>query len=131
VKKDINLKCIPGQKRNFSSLVYLEIIGSTGMNPEEQTLPLSFSLEQNYPNPFNPETIINYSLPISCHTVLNIYDILGQKVKTLVNEIRPAGKHFISWDGLNDDGSPVSSGVYFYVISASQNTGMKKMMLIH
>ncbi|RMG37064.1 MAG: hypothetical protein D6732_07365, partial [Methanobacteriota archaeon] len=87
---------------------------------EETSYPIDgFELEQNYPNPFNPVTNIDFSLPHAspqgqARITLHVYDIVGQKVKTLVDGTLPAGNHSVQWDGTNDDGQPVASGVYFY-----------------
>ncbi|MFQ6031911.1 MAG: S8 family serine peptidase [Candidatus Zixiibacteriota bacterium] len=93
-------------------------------------LPTSFSLSQNYPNPFNPTTEFSIDLPSPTQVSFVIYNIAGQKVKTLVDETLPAGHRTIIWDGTNDEGEDVSSGIYFYRAVAGENMVVKKMMLL-
>lgn len=93
-------------------------------------LPTSFSLEQNYPNPFNPTTEIAFALPTDSYVELNVFNILGQKVTTLVAGDMPAGNHVFTWEGTDSDGGSVASGIYFYRISADNFTAAKKMMLL-
>ena len=93
-------------------------------------LPGSFQLAQNYPNPFNPSTEISFSLPSNSHVELDIYNVLGQKVKSLVSGELTAGEHTVMWDGQNASGATVSSGVYFYRIAAGDFTDTKKMMML-
>lgn len=92
--------------------------------------PKRFELKQNYPNPFNPTTPITLSLPEDVAVNLQIYDITGRKVRSLVNEQLPAGVHQIAWDGRNDDGAQVSSGVYIYRVQAGKFTQNRKMVLM-
>jgi hypothetical protein len=92
---------------------------------EDTQLPIEFKLSQNYPNPFNPTTTISYSLPEPSYVVLEIYNILGQKTKTLVSEHQEAGNHTVVWQA-ND----ISSGMYFYRIVAGDHTESKKMLLL-
>ncbi|MCD6161791.1 MAG: T9SS type A sorting domain-containing protein [candidate division Zixibacteria bacterium] len=87
--------------------------------------PESFALMQNYPNPFNMETTISYSLPEEAVAVIDIYDVLGQKVETLVNQQQPAGQYRVVWHA-NDK----SSGVYFYKIQAGKHAETKRMVLL-
>jgi len=94
------------------------------------SLPISFSLEQNYPNPFNPTTEIAFALPTDSYVELNVFNILGQKVTTLVSGDMPAGNHVFTWDGTDSDGGSVASGIYFYRISSDDFTAAKKMMLL-
>jgi hypothetical protein len=96
----------------------------------ELQAPAAFALAQNYPNPFNPETQISYSLPQDAHVVLTIFNIMGQKVKTLVDELQDAGYKSIHWDGKNDNGSQVASGIYFYRIQAGEYSQTKRMVLL-
>jgi hypothetical protein len=132
---------------NFYSLAGVTISGkgSYTFNEEKPLLlkrltggiPLTFGLLQNYPNPFNPLTVIRYQLPVSSRVTLKIYNILGQEVKTLVDQIQDAGYQSVEWNGINNIGTQLTSGVYFYRLSAvsarnSNNifTIVKKMMFI-
>ncbi len=97
---------------------------------ENQVIPENFKLEQNYPNPFNPSTIISYSLPVNSFVAIKIYDVLGRKLKTLVNSSIAAGKHQIVFNGEN-----FASGIYFYQLEAKSRNGKnsvltKKMVLL-
>jgi hypothetical protein len=92
--------------------------------------PAEFELTQNYPNPFNPETKIKYALKRTGHVTLNIYNILGEKVKTLLDRDQSAGFYQIDWDGKNDIGKPVSSGIYLYKLEVNGFSEAKKMLLL-
>jgi hypothetical protein len=85
---------------------------------EGDQLPREFGLSQNYPNPFNPATAIQYALPGAAEVKIEIYNILGQKVRDLVDESQDAGYKMIHWDGKDRDGKEASSGIYFYRIVA-------------
>jgi hypothetical protein len=87
-------------------------------------------LKTNYPNPFNPTTTINYSLKENAKVELIIYNIKGQKVKTLVNEILPAGEHSIIWDGRDSNDKRVGSGIYFYKMKTNNFEKTKKMIML-
>ena len=91
----------------------------------EPELPREFSLGQNYPNPFNPSTEINFALPTACDVSLEIYNITGQRVTTLVDAYLEAGQHSVLWDAWSN-----ASGVYFYRLTAGEFTETKKMMLL-
>jgi hypothetical protein len=95
-----------------------------------QRLPLVFAVEQNYPNPFNPTTTIKYAIPHDEHVVIEVYNIVGQKVRTVVNEQQKAGRHAALWQSDNDVGQKVGSGVYFYRVTAGDNTVVRKMLLV-
>jgi hypothetical protein len=95
-----------------------------------KNLPKEFALKQNFPNPFNPVTKIQYEIPTRSHVSLNIYNVLGQKVKTLVNTDQEAKSYSAQWDGTSDTGSKVASGIYFYKIEAGSFTQTKKMILM-
>ncbi|HEQ98412.1 MAG TPA: T9SS type A sorting domain-containing protein [candidate division Zixibacteria bacterium] len=96
----------------------------------DDQLPQDFRLEQNFPNPFNPETVIEYSLSSDEFVELSVYNVLGQRIATLVNSQKPAGKHFARWDGSNETGTQVSSGLYLYVIKIRDYVEKKKMVLL-
>jgi PKD repeat protein len=100
---------------------------SKGTDP---TLPGGFVLNQNYPNPFNPSTSISYSLPQSATVELAIFNVLGQKIRTLTVGVQSAGDHTVEWDGTDESGLTVSSGVYFYQLEAGGFRQTKKMMLM-
>ncbi len=94
------------------------------------SLPNKYQLGQNYPNPFNPVTEIEYSLPASSRVTISINDILGRKVNTLIDEVKPAGQYIASWDGRDTNGNPVASGIYLYSIRTDRFTQTKKMLLL-
>jgi len=97
----------------------------------EPTVPLVFALHQNYPNPFNPTTTVQYDLDVASHVNLEVFNVLGQKVSTLVDDYQQEGHHAVQWDGNDDSGAPVATGVYFYRINAGDNkVETKKMMLL-
>ena len=93
--------------------------------------PENYELRQNYPNPFNPQTTIEFIIPVRKKVFLEVYDMLGQKVKTLISgEIQESGLHKISWDGTNEAGMPVASGMYVYSLKFGNFVKSKKMTLI-
>jgi len=98
-------------------------------NPTEGVLQ-SFHLFQNYPNPFNPETVIKYQLTSSSPVSLKIYNLRGQEVRTLVNEIKAAGEYEINWDGKDNFGKGVASGVYVYRLQAGEQVAVNKLTLL-
>jgi hypothetical protein len=93
-------------------------------------LPQQYDLGQNYPNPFNPTTEIEFALPKGGQVNLVVYNVLGQEVKTLVNGQMDAGSHKVQWDGTNSQGQSVSSGIYFYRLSAEQYNATRKMLML-
>ncbi len=93
-------------------------------------IPTTFSLSQNYPNPFNPSTVINYAVPKVTSVNITVYNSLGQHVKTLVNEKQGVGNYRVDWNGTDNYGNSVSSGVYFYQIKAGDFVKTHKMMLM-
>lgn len=96
----------------------------------EEKLPAQFSLSNNYPNPFNPETKIGYFIPKACQVKLEVFNILGQRVRTLVDEAQTAGKKEVTWDGKDEKGNQVASGVYFYKLETENFSQTKKMVLM-
>lgn len=98
----------------------------TGVNDNTNALPKSFAVMQNYPNPFNPATQIKFDLPVRTHVNLQVINILGQVVTTLVNDDRAAGSYTVSWNASNN-----ASGVYFYRLTTTAGySETKKMMLV-
>jgi len=96
----------------------------------QDALPTEFALKQNYPNPFNPTTSIAFDLPAEHDVRLTVYNMLGQKIRTLVNDHRAAGRYAIQWDGKDDSGHMLGSGVYFYNIQAGAFSKTAKMVLL-
>lgn len=103
--------------------VYSEVV-------EISAIPMVYDLAQNYPNPFNPETTIKFQIPNEERVILEIYNSLGEKVKTLVDGIRQPGFYELKWDGTNNNNAALSSGLYIYRISAGKYVVSKKMMLL-
>ena len=103
----------------------------TAINKDnEEILPEDFVLYQNYPNPFNPETEIRFQAPKSSNVVINIYNILGENICTLVNAQYEKGHHSVIWDGKDKFGNDVTSGIYLYKLDAGGFSQTKKMHLI-
>ena len=96
----------------------------------EAKIPTAYRLAQNHPNPFNPETTVRYDLPQGGMVHLRVYALTGQVVRTLVAEERAAGSHSATWDGTNDAGRAVASGVYLYRMEAGDYRAVRKMLLI-
>ncbi len=106
-------------------------ISTSGVDESDlNNIPNSFELEQNYPNPFNPTTNIKYGLPTKSHLTLKIYNLLGQEINTLVDQVVPAGTHETEWNGRDKTGAEVASGIYFYKLVAGDFIETKKMMLV-
>lgn len=109
-------------------LKQIDFDGTFSYSPEvmvDVTAPLEFSLSQNYPNPFNPVTVIKYTIPTDSKVLLTIYNTLGEKVATLVNEMQKAGRYEVEFNA-----SKYSSGVYFYRIESGSYVSVKKMMIL-
>ena len=106
------------------------LVPTSDVNDEKNPIPLSFELPQNYPNPFNPTTQINYQIPEDEYVSLEIYNVLGQKVKTLVNQNQTAGKHTIIWEGKDNQNQELPSGIYFYRLKTKQNVETRKMVFL-
>jgi hypothetical protein len=120
-----------GESEYQKIYVFNVVTGFTDAEDEatDQSVPDKFDLAQNYPNPFNPSTHIKYSLPVDAHVTITVYNILGQKTKSLIDEKMPAGNHSISWDGTTADSRPAASGIYFYRIETGDYTKTMKMIL--
>jgi FlgD Ig-like domain len=120
----------------FTGTVYyddvtVEVISTaTGVADGKDGLPKTYELATNYPNPFNPSTNIRYAVPHDGPVVLSIYNILGARVRTLVDNVVAAGKYSVVWDGRDDAGMTMGSGVYFYRLEAGSTQLVHKMMLL-
>jgi hypothetical protein len=100
------------------------------LSTEEELLPEVFALHNNYPNPFNPITNIRYDIPEVSDVRIDIYNLAGQRVRTLVSREHQPGRYRIKWNATNDFGSPVASGMYIYRIHAKDFVSVKKLLLM-
>lgn len=112
------------------STISPEFTGGTISWAAQKAVPDAFEVGQNYPNPFNPSTEIAYALPEGANVNVEVYNILGQRVKTLINEFQDAGNYTVTWNGDDEYGSTVASGVYFYRVTAGQYKDIKKMVMM-
>lgn len=119
-----------GAESDYSKIEVFQTDGAITDVDDINELPESFSLEQNYPNPFNPETNVRFALPEASNVTLKIYNVLGQEVRTLVNESMTAGVHNTVWNGRDNNNNEVTSGIYIYKIVAGQFVQSKKMILL-
>ncbi len=101
-----------------------------GGDPTLAALPAVTALHPNVPNPFNPVTEIRFDLAARGAVALCVFDVGGRQVRVLVNETRPAGRYKISWNGLDDSGARVASGIYFYRLDAPAFSASRKMVLL-
>jgi hypothetical protein len=115
---------------DFTITDSFDLTVTTEVEDDNNQLPAVFQLCQNYPNPFNPVTTIDYSLPRRSQVTIEIFNVLGQKVRTLLNREESAGSYQIEWPGIDDAGRPVSTGVYLYRFQAGDVVQTKKMMLL-
>jgi len=103
---------------------------ATGIAGSENALPATYFLSQNYPNPFNPTTSISFGLPAASEVRLEVFNLLGQRVRTLVKGDMEAGYKTVVWDGKDESGKAVSSGIYLYKLSATGFEKSQKMLLL-
>ena len=122
---EVNGKLVFADEENCRVLQFAYTTSPPVSVEDEDVMPTEFSLAQNYPNPFNPTTTINYNISVESHVMLKIYDILGNEVASLVNEILPAGNYKAQFDA-----SDLSTGIYIYQIIAGNFSAAKQMMLL-
>ena len=108
----------------------VSIIPEPVSDKDDPVIPLQTELHRNFPNPFNPETTIEFSLKQSGNICIEIYNIRGQRIRALVNEFMTSGTHLVVWNGLDDFGHTVGSGLYFYRMSTDEYVGVKRMTLL-
>jgi len=113
-----------------NEVAWFENTAVTGVGPGQNPLPQSFELLQNYPNPFNPATLIRYRLSRTAAVNIAVYNTLGQVVRNMVGATKPAGVHEVLWDGKDNRGVEMGSGIYFYAIRAGEFLASKKMVLL-
>jgi len=109
--------------------VYLDEGMTSTANNKISSVPEEFRLAQNYPNPFNPTTMIKFEIPEASHVKLEIYNLLGEQITTLLNEKKNAGVHEVKWDGKNKTGITMPSGIYLYILSTGEHREVRKMIL--
>ena len=109
---------------------YSEIASAIALGTDSELIPTEFALFQNYPNPFNPFTTIQFRVVDPVNVSLNIYDLSGKQIKTLVNSFKNAGKHQVVWDATNNLGQSVAAGMYIYTIQAGDFNQTRKMLLL-
>lgn len=125
-----------GRSKTYDSLApefqTYETIKELAQNRGQSSVPQRFQLFQNYPNPFNPQTVISYQLPARANVTIKIYDVLGQELRTLVNENQSAGHHSVVWDGKDKFGESMCSGIYFYQLKMDNPdlSGQTKKLLL-
>jgi hypothetical protein len=121
-----DLWAIAGTVNNgFPYLAWQDSSNGATAVAQSSTTPMTYVLRQNYPNPFNPSTTISYDLPKQSHVTIQIYDILGKEITTLVNETKNVGSYKVVWNA-----SRLSSGVYFYRMTAGSFSSVKRLLLI-
>ena len=123
-KADVNVSFVEARTGGNGALATR--LGDVSLNAK----PTEFALAQNYPNPFNPSTMISYSLPASVDVQIAVYDVLGEKIATLVSGVQEAGFHNVQWNGTDNHSLQVTSGVYFITMRAGDFSSMRKMMLL-
>ncbi|MDW7681365.1 MAG: FlgD immunoglobulin-like domain containing protein, partial [bacterium] len=132
--RENNMLSIPTENKKSGNRLFKLVIGTEeylNRNSDDIPLvPMAFELMQNYPNPFNASTTIQFSLPKRVHTKIQIFNISGQLVRTLVNKEMRGGINKIIWDGRNDHGQLLTTGLYLIRTEAAKQTAVKKMLLI-
>lgn len=127
IVKDFSVNDSPGQLWGDVELSGLP----TKIADLKNAVPGSYILNQNYPNPFNPVTTISYNLNKQARINLTVYNLMGQQVKTLVNDDQPAGNYRLLWNGLNELSQAVASGTYIYrMVVNGQTVQSRKMILV-
>ena len=119
------------RKPNFSGKLTFTVSTESGVGDNGPAVAYSYSLGQNFPNPFNPATKVPYTLARKSEVNVSVFNILGQKVKTLVNAEELPGPHEVIWNGDDDGGNKVASGIYFYKIVTADYIATRKMVLMH
>ncbi|MBF8296747.1 MAG: hypothetical protein HW389_3292, partial [Bacteroidetes bacterium] len=114
----------------FDDFTVQKVGTTTAVNGTDSNIPKVFDLSNNYPNPFNPSTNIQFAVPHEQNISLVIYNILGQRIRTLVQGIHPAGQYTLTWNGKDDTGRTVDSGVYLYRLETGSIALVKKMLLM-
>ena len=118
--------CVPSENGPYSLTISENVLNVF----DNADLPNQYALLPNYPNPFNPQTTIDYQIPEAGHVTIDIFDLTGQKIRSLINQNINAGYHSVVWDGNDGSGNPISSGVYLYRILTDEFVNTRKMILM-
>jgi len=121
---NINNVIVSGPKGSVAN------VSSNVISAAIKLVPSLFALHQNYPNPFNPITEIRFDIPEATRVDISVFNLMGQKIKTLKNEKTTPGYHTVQWDGTNDNGMQVSTGMYFYTLQTKAKSAMRKMLFL-
>jgi hypothetical protein len=122
-----------GSAPSLTDIQHLTLVVVSGTDVEEDNssvLPEDFVLQQNHPNPFNSSTSIEYSLPEHARVTVEIFNLLGQHVRSLLDREQSVGSHVVEWDGRNGNGHELATGVYFYRVTAGDHVEVKKKLLL-
>lgn len=132
-----SFKCeVTDSDNNTATDIHSVIVGGPSLSKEQQNnaatitmVPTELTLAGNYPNPFNPTTTIRFGLPEAQQVSIKIYSVTGQLIKTLIDDYLSEGYHQVVWNGLNQSGNKVSSGIYIYEMRTKDKRFIKKMLL--
>ncbi len=127
---EVSLATIPWVESNLPIETPPDLTQATSVADDGDALPKTFALEQNYPNPFNPETSIEYRVATASDVKIQVFNVVGQLVRTLVDERQSPGAYKVTWRGNNDRGEPVSTGLYFLKMKAADFNKVQKMTLL-
>jgi hypothetical protein len=131
--QSVNIPSGPSASGKADFTLSVTAVTSVGYSND---LPINYSLDQNYPNPFNPSTTISFDIPVSSSVTIRVFNVIGQAVRTLVQGTLSQGRHDVVWNGMDDAGRPIASGIYFYSLNATPVSGgkmfsdFKKMVLL-
>ncbi len=120
--------CRPHEALGMKGMITVET--PLGVFDTDNAVPNQFSLAQNYPNPFNPQTVVSFSLQTDGPTTLTVFNILGQHVATVVDQVLPAGSYRVIWDSRDASGTLVPSGMYFYRLQSADRISTRKMVVM-
>jgi hypothetical protein len=129
-KLDLSFQALTAASTFSNLLPLLDKADDHRVESQVVVIPETYDLSQNYPNPFNPQTKINYQLPVAGWVNIAVYNLLGQRVRVLVNRVEQAGNYTVTWDGKDDQGQIVPSGAYFLRMKSADFVADRKMLFI-
>ena len=128
VEFDLHISSTDSRYDSYDVLTLVLDLSQTGIDDGE--LPTMFALRQNSPNPFRDGTAMAFNLPTAARTKINVYNVAGRKIATVVDREFPAGRHSVEWNGTDSAGGHVPAGIYFYRLEAGSHTSTKKMIVL-